>query len=424
MLSQRGRKKANEPLRPDFALFEKAQENPYSPDNPDGAIVLCIAENLLQWEAMRDMLQSIATDKPWPEWMAAYTNLNGAPEFREAVAHFVERHIAGVPLSADHFCASAGATAVIELTALCLGDAGDYAVFPAPAYQAYQPDINSKAGLLRYDIQQYEGAFGEGFHPLSVAELERAYSELGDKFRMLVLTQPDNPTGAVYSAEQLVSFADWCSEREIHLVVNEIYALSQFARDHESIANTSPFTSFLPMLEERRSPYLHWWYSFSKDFGISGLRVGLLYSRNEELLSAYTNFNAPHQISNITQWLLSELLVQDEWVTEYQERNRALLTEAYLTVTRTLDDMGVSYRAARGSLFVWADFSGYLTERTAEEAEAFWERVFAETGVLLTAPGGLGQPEVGWYRIVYSCVSPEALREAMQRIRSRGSGPS
>ena len=416
MLSNRGRKKATEPLRPDFALFERAQENLYVPDNTDGAITLCIAENLLQWETMRDKLRQIATQRPWPEWMAAYAPLNGAPEFRAAVAHFVSKHIAGVELDAANFCASAGATAVVEGTALCLGNPGDYAVFPAPAYQAYRPDVNNKAGLERYDIREYAEEFGADFHPLSTAELDRALAELGDKFRMLVLTQPDNPTGAVYSAEQLVTFADWCEEREIHLVVNEIYALSQFLRDENRLANHSLFTSFLPLLKERNSPYLHWWYSFSKDFGISGLRVGLLYSRNDELLSAYTNFNAPQQVSNITQWLLSELLREDEWITTFQDRNRELLTEAYLTVTNAMDKLRVPYAAARGSLFVWADFSQYLPERTREAAEDWWENVFEDTGVLLTAPGGLGQPEVGWFRIVFSGVSAEALREAMRRL--------
>ena len=416
MLSNRGQKKATEPLRPDFALFERAQENLYASDNTDGAITLCIAENLLQWETMRDKLQEIATQYPWPEWMAAYAPLNGAPEFREAVAHFVGKHIAGVKLNAANFCASAGATAVVEVTALCLGDPGDYAVFPAPAYQAYRPDVNNKAGVERYDIRAYAEEFGADFHPLSTAELDRAHAELGDKFRMLVLTQPDNPTGAVYSAEQLATVADWCVEREIHLVVNEIYALSQFSRDESKLANHSPFTSFLPLLEERNNPYLHWWYSFSKDFGISGLRVGLLYSRNKELLSAYTNFNAPQQVSNITQWLLSELVREDEWITTFQRRNRKLLTKAYLTVTDALDELQVPYIAARGSLFVWANFSQYIPELTRESAEAWWEMVFEETGVLLTAPGGLGQPEVGWFRIVFSGMSAEALQEAMRRL--------
>ena len=417
MLSTRGQKKANEPLRPDFALFERAMEHPYSPEDTDGAITLCIAENLLQWPVLRDKLQTIARERDWPDWIAAYTQLSGAPEFREAVAGFVGRHIAGQPLNADCFCGSAGATAVVEVTAMVVGDSGDYAVFPAPAYQAYAPDVENKAGLLRYDIREYGADFGPDFHPLSLAELDLARRELGNKFRLLVLTQPDNPTGAVYSGEQLRSIADWCTDHGIHLVVNEIYALSQFSREKDDIRNTSAYTSFLPLLEERDSPYLHWWYSFSKDFGISGFRVGLLYSRNKDLRKAYINYNAPHQISNLTQWILAELLADDAWVTEFQRENQRLLTEAYTTVTATLEELDIAYTPARGSLFVWGDFSGYLTERTPAASEKLWNELFEHTGVLLTAPGGLGQPDAGWYRIVYSGVSPAALGEAMQRMK-------
>jgi aspartate/methionine/tyrosine aminotransferase len=413
MLSHRGEKKANEPLRSDLALFEKAQDDPYGSDNPDGAITLCIAENVLQWGAVRDKLQSI-TRQDWPDWIAAYAPLPGHPDFRAAVADFVGHYIAGCRVEADHFCAGAGATSVVEVSALCLGDPGDAVVFPAPAYQAYTSDITNKAGLERYDIREYAAEWGAAYHPLSVAELEGAYAELGDRFRMLVLTQPDNPTGLVYSGEQLESFADWCSERGVHLVVNEIYALSQF--DPDRVANRSPYTSVLPLLIGRDSPYLHWWYSFSKDFGISGLRVGLVYSRNDTFRSAYANFNAPHQVSTLVQWQLSQLLTDRRWIDDFTRRNRKLLTDAYLTVTDTMDGLGVPYRHARGSLFVWADFSAFLAGGTIRE---WWEALFRDTGVLLTAPDGFGQLEEGWLRIVYSCVSAHALREAMGRLRNQ-----
>ncbi len=416
-LSARGNKKAGEPLRPDFALFERATERPYSADDQDGAIPLCIAENLLQWDIMREKLRDIFTTHAWPDWLPSYAPLAGHPDFLAAVAHFVSTHIAGTKLDPGNFCASAGATGVIEVTAMALGDPGDVVVFPAPAYQAYRPDINSKAGMERYDITHYAATFGRDFHPLSVAELDAAHQQLGGKFRMLVLTQPDNPTGAVYSAEQLKAFADWCIEHEVHLIVNEIYALSQFSRDSPDVLNRSPYSSFLPLLERRDSPYLHWWYSFSKDFGLSGIRAGLLYTRSGELRTAYTNYNAPHQVSNLAQWSLSVLLRDDAWVTEFQDSNQRLLTEAYRVVTDTLDELLVDYHAARGSLFVWADFSRFLFDSTPEEAEAFWSDLFEETGLLLTAPGGLGQPEIGWLRIVYSGISTQALREAMWRLK-------
>lgn len=417
MLSERGRTKAGQPLRSDLELFERASKNAYGPENTDGCITLCIAENLLQWERIRDRFRRIAATHPWPDWVAAYAPLPGHPDFLEAVASFVTRHIAGRALDAHCFCASAGATSVVEISALCLAEKDAYAVFPAPAYQAYTPDIESKAGVNRYDITDYAPEdFNGDYHPLGIDQLDAAHAELGDRFRMLVVTQPDNPTGAIYSARQLRDFADWCEDRRIHLIVNEIYALSQFDRGREGIDNEAVYTSFLPLIEKRDSPYLHWWYSFSKDFGISGMRVGLLYSRNDEFREAYANFNAPHQVSTITQWLLSELLYDHRWVSDFQRANQQLLTDAYLSVTKVLDELDIPYTPARGSLFVWADFSRYLGD-DPDADEAFWREVFDRTGVLLTAPEGMGALRPGWLRIVYSCVPSEALREAMERLR-------
>jgi len=100
------------------------------------------------------------------------------------------------------------------------------------------------------------------------------------------------------------------------LIVNEIYGLSIINTKHPAIKNEyqkhRKFVSFAPMMQAKQSPYLHLWYALSKDLGISGFRVGILYTLNETLIKGYDNFNVPHLISNHTQWLLSEILVANE----------------------------------------------------------------------------------------------------------------
>ena len=420
-LSTRGRALASSPLRADLELFERAQQNAYHPtDNPDGAIALCIAENVLQWERMQARLAEIQA-RPLPEWTASYAPTTGHPEVRRAIAGFVERHIAGVALDPERLALAAGATAVIECNAWMLGGPGDVAAIPAPAYPVYAHDVGAKAGLKRYDlVPRREPDAAGGYLPLSVADLERARHELGDRLRMLILTQPDNPTGGIYSAEQLVAFADWCTQHRVHLCVNELYALSRFATDHPGLvgeyAQGVKFTSVLPLLEERRSPYLHWWYSFSKDFGLSGFRLGATYTHNDELLAALRNSSAPNLAGNPTQHLVGELLRDDGWVVDFQAENRRLLTESYLRVVRPLRGLGIRYAPARGSLFVWVDLTGYLDAPTQEAAEALWNDVFEQTGVLLTHPGGFGQARAGMFRIVFSCVPPQELDVALGRL--------
>ncbi|MBC6994583.1 aminotransferase class I/II-fold pyridoxal phosphate-dependent enzyme [Neolewinella lacunae] len=435
-LSARGQRAATQPIRADFDLFRTALENLYHPqDNPAGVFTLCIAENLLNWEEMRAKLQSIASTRQTPDWVASYTSILGAPDFRAAATRFLGRMIADTELNPECLAVSAGATATIEMTALLLGDPDDVVVIPGPAYMAYTPDVANKAGLQRYNLHHLApssvpGTRGRAQDPpapiqpvyeLTTDDLDRAYATLGDRFRMLVLTQPNNPTGQVFSAEQLRDFTDWCTARRIHLVVNEIYALSRFNQDHPALAAdfggaAVPFTSFLSTLESRKSPYLHWWYSFSKDFGISGLRMGLLYTHNAVLLKSWANFGAPSVSSNYPQWLLSELLDDTEWVTAFVTRNATRLTESYAAVVTTLRAHGIPYAPAVGSLFVWLDLSSRLEEDSDAAELALWQEVYDQTGILLTSPVGMGNPSRGWYRMVYSCVPLADLKVAMQRL--------
>lgn len=427
-LSHRGKAAANQPLRADLDAFYEAMEDRYhAQDNPNGKFTLTIAENGLCWPELRDKFCAIQAENETPDWVSSYTAILGAPELREAAAGFLKRHLAGVDLNPERLGVAAGAAAIIEMTALLLGDPGDVAVIPGPAYMAYTPDIGAKAGLERYDLHHEPTADTPAsrfqfptYFQHTTADLDRAYAELGDRFRMLILTQPNNPSGQVFTESQLLVFADWCEARKIHLVVNEIYALSLIDQDHGDLIDDYGerrwFTSVLRLLETRKSPYLHWWYSFSKDFGISGFRLGMVYSHNEQMLKAWGNMGAPSMASNHSQWLVQKMLEDEAWVREYSTTNARRLTESYALVIRTLRAHGIAYAPAAGSLFVWFDLSRFLIADTDAAEMKLWQRVYDETGILLTSPVGQGSPERGWYRMVFSCVAYADLAVAMGRL--------
>jgi len=419
-LSKRGQAALNQPLRADLDLFFSAMEDQYHPtDNPDGKLPLCVAENLHQSERMREKLRQIAAG-PIPDWVPGYTAILGAPELRQATCQMLERLLDVPGLDPENLAAAAGAAAVIELSALLLGNPGDYVVIPGPAYMAYTPDLGNKAGLKRHDLHARKPGMHEHYD-LDTGDLDRAYAELGDRFRILLLTQPNNPTGQVFTADQLEIFADWCIERSIHLVVNEIYLFSRFDQSHPVLRQylfreaAIPFQSFLPILNRRQSPFLHWWYAISKDFGLSGLRLGFAYTCNEDLLKAWGNYGAPSMASNHTQWMLAEVFRDTEWTMDFLSRSQVSLTESYATVIQALEGK-VRYSSAVGSLFVWFDLSAYLAEDTLAAEQALWRRIYDETGILFTAPDGMGSPERGWFRLVHSCVPLDSLRVAMQRF--------
>jgi len=166
----------------------------------------------------------------------------------------------------------------------------------------------------------------------------------------------------------------------------------------------------------KKSPYLHLWYALSKDMGISGFRVGAVYSQNEAFIKAYDNLNAPHLVSNHTQWLLAEVLSDHDFMAKYIAHNQQLLTESYTVVVKCLRQLDIPYVPSRGSLFIWADFSKYLKKQTLKAETKFWELLYEKTGVLLTPGEGFGHSKKGLYRIVFPCFDKEDLEVAMLRL--------
>ncbi len=263
------------------------------------------------------------------------------------------------------------------------------------------------------------------YPPLTIRDLNIARQRIidsGDTFKILVLTSPDNPTGAIYPLKTLIEIAEWCILHDIHLVVNEIYALSVINTNHSSIASDYAekyqFESFLGYMKEMKSNYLHWWYSLSKDFGISGFRVGVVHSYNTPFIEGYSNINAPNMVSNHTQWLLQHLFDDDSFIEEYILINQKRLTESYVVVINALKEVNVPYIPSRGSLFVWVDLSQFLSENTQSAENSFWLKLYHDTGLLITPGEGFGHSNKGFFRIVYTCVSTNDLKVAFKRFKA------
>lgn len=425
LISERGKLAFSTPLRVDYEAHSEALENLYHPEeNPLGVIPLNVAENVLSWADLRQQIKLLTAQSQIPDWVPGYTSMLGAPSFRAASAYFLEKHLAKCPLDPDHIGVSAGATSVIEMTAFILADPGDVAVIPAPCYPVYKQDIGNMSGLERYDLVTHHELSEIRKGPtLSISDLEHAEIEIkraGKRFRMLIITNPDNPTGGVYRHQQLLSFADWCMERGIHLVVNEIYGLSLINTKHPLIcddyAEDISFYSFANIMQERQSELLHLWYAFSKDLGISGLRVGLVYSHNEPFIKAYGNVNLSHTVSNYTQWLLQLLISDTDFMSSYLANNCRRLTESYAAVIHRLKQLDIPYAPARGSLFSWLDLSECLAEDSSAAEQDLWLDLYHSAGILLTPGEGFGHSKKGLFRLVYPCVSKDDLEEAMNRL--------
>lgn len=424
-LAKRGQELAQNPARIDLDLFLEAAENQFhATKNPDGAFPLNVAENNVMSPSIMAIFEQVLASEKMPEWVLKYTSMLGHPEVRESVAAFMRTYFKSEAIQADNLAFSAGASGSLEVSSFLLANPGDLVVIPAPSYPMYTKDFGIKSGMERYDLQtHYNIADHESLALVTIPHLEEALLAIeaqGKVFKILLLTTPDNPTGSIYSLAQLREIAQWCMQNKIHLLVNEIYALSQIDIEQAAIADdysdTFEFQSFATIMAEFESEYLHLLYALSKDFAISGMRFGIIHSLNPAFMQGLGNVNIPHLVSNMTQWLVGEMFKDETFIAHYIKENKRRITESYLLVIQQLKAFNIPYTPSRGSLFVWADFSQFLKADTQKGEEELWMEIFRQTGVLLTPGMGFQHQKHGLFRIVHTAVPTSDLKVAMQRL--------
>lgn len=378
-----------------------------------------MAENSLSGNLIKAQLESIMASQKIPDWVLKYTSCLGNPDVREIMAKFMRQYLHSPAIQTDNIAFSAGASASLEVCSFVLANPGDVVVIPAPSYPMYTKDLGVKTKMERYDLQSHHDI--DGLPTLALVTIDRlneTWKDLQSKgkiFKMLLITTPDNPTGSIYSESQLSEIADWCIAHEVHLVVNEIYALSEIIPTEEMEFS---FASFSKIMATKNSPFLHLIYGLSKDFSISGLRFGIIHSLNEKAIQAIDNANIPHMVSNLTQWLIGEMFKDEAFISSYVEENKKRITRSYQLVIDTLDKLDIPYTPSRGSLFVWADFSKYLKVQSPQGEMDWWMEVYKETRVLLTPGTGFEHSKNGLFRIVHTALPSADLGVALKELEN------
>eukprot|EP00760_Papus_ankaliazontas_P010089 PhM_4_TR14196/c1_g4_i4/m.27965 len=232
---------------------------------------------------------------------------------------------------------------------------------------------------------------------------------------MLFLINPHNPSGRCHTREELQLCVDFCRARKMHLVVDEVYGNSVFA------SKPGSFVSIMEVLQGDLRDDVHVLWGFSKDFCLGGFRVGMLYTHHARFRQALGTLNCFSMCSTDTQMSLAAVMADDKWMDEYHATNRALLEKEFNGLAAYLDELHIPYlRSTTGGMFLWVDFSQFLTAQTFEAEDALFERMFAEARVLLT-PGKTCKTQMpGRFRICYGALQPGASVAAIKALLSKG----
>jgi 1-aminocyclopropane-1-carboxylate synthase len=178
----------------------------------------------------------------------------------------------------------------------------------------------------------------------------------------------------------------------------------------------SGFESVLRVMKNNLGHDVHHLWALSKDFGSSGFRIGTLYTQNTHLLSSLANLNIFSSVSHPMQMILSEVLMDDNFIYSFLDRAREKIRYSYYFVTRKLDEMVIPYVKAKSGIFVYVDFSALLPSQTPEGEEKFASLLLDAARIIMTPGQSQKDLKPGMFRICYCFVSLDVLEIAMNRL--------
>lgn len=194
------------------------------------------------------------------------------------------------PVEPAQIVATNGVTSMIDLVAWTLCDPSDAVLYLAPTFYMLDYDLASRNGIVGVPVSttMLDNPFGGDYEDIRklIEVLQKSADSTAAKGfppRILFLCNPANPQGRCYSAKALAALAGFCARRRMHLVVDEIYALSHFGDE--------PFSSVLAIEDDEEAgvdvkQMVHGIYGLSKDFDMGGVRMGFLISRNTAFVDA------------------------------------------------------------------------------------------------------------------------------------------
>jgi N-succinyldiaminopimelate aminotransferase len=324
-----------------------------------------------------------------------YAPGDGTSALRQAVADHAARFYDLVIDPVNGVIVTAGATEAIFASVLGLVDVGDEVIVIEPVYDSYVPNlIMANARPVYVPLHPPTWSFDPD-------ELRAAFTK---RTRALILNSPQNPTGRVYTREELDLIAQLCIEHDVTVLADEVYEHLYFApAKHIPIAT-------LPGMFERTVTIS----SAGKLFSATGWKIGWV-SGPPHLIEGvarahqFITFAVHHPTQETIAYALN-------LPASYYESFQAMYTAKRQILMDALDHVGMSYHVPDGTYFLLANYSS-LYKGTPTE---FARYLTSEIGVACIPPESFYSPEHAHFGQNYVrfafCKSDEMLKAVGQRL--------
>jgi len=335
------------------------------------------------------------------EGKTRYTNVDGIPELKAAVARKFKRDN-GIDASPEEIMVSSGGKQIIFNALLATLNRGDEVVIPVPYWVSYPEIVRLCDATPVFAVADASTGF-----KLTAAALEAAITP---RTKWLILNTPSNPTGAAYSAAELKQLTDVLLRHpQVHILTDDIY---------EALVYDGGSFATVVEVEPALQPRTLTMNGVSKSHAMTGWRIGYC-TGPKELIGAMTKLQGQSTTnpSSIAQWAAVEALDGPQeflagWRMKFQERRD-------LVVRGLNANTGLDCLTPAGAFYVFPSVRNLLGKtsksgRALETDEDFVMALLEETGVALVHGTAFGSP--GSMRLSYAASNRE-LEDAVARIQ-------
>ncbi len=336
------------------------------------------------WHVVDEGIYSLERGKTY------YTSNSGLIELRKEICKWYAKKYNVHYEAANETLITVGGSEGIDLALRALINPGDEVIIPEPSYVSYVPCVSLTGGTpVTIDLKN------ENKFKLTEAELRE---HITDKTKVLILSYPNNPTGAIMTKADLEPIARLAVENDLYVISDEIYSELTYTKEpHCSIAS-------FPGMHDRTIVI----NGFSKAYAMTGWRMGYAMAP-ENIASIMTKI---HQFCimcapTTSQYAAIEALKNGDkdiamMRKSYDERRRYLL--------KRLADMNMPAFEPEGAFYIFPDIS-----RFGMSSDEFATKLLKEQKLAVVPGTAFGNSGEGFIRISYA-YSIDQLREALNRI--------
>ena len=330
------------------------------------------------------------------EGQTKYTPSAGLPKLKEAIAAKLKRD-QGLDYKPSEIAVGSGAKHSLYTLFQAILDEEDEVIVPIPYWVSYPEQIKLADGKPVYIVGTEENQY-----KITKEQLEQAIT---DKTKAVIINSPSNPTGMLYSREELAAIGEVCLAHDILIVSDEIYEKLVYGNaKHTSIAEISPELKKQTIIIN----------GVSKSHSMTGWRIGYA-AGDESIIKAMANL-ASHSTSNPTTTAQYGAIAAYEGTQEpVEEMRQAFESRLNKIYDKLVEIPGVSCIKPQGAFYLFPNVKRAVELTGYSNVEDFTTALLEEAQVAVIPGSGFGAPDN--IRLSYA-TSLELLEAAVERIHS------